>query len=77
MKHGFGFLVMEVMMFVSVMEEERKVRELGLFGNLEADSVMATVESWRKTRFGGRHGENCEARRKFGGGKEVVLGWEV
>jgi len=76
-KHGFGFLVMEVMMFVSVMEEERKVRELGLFGNLEADSVMATVESWRKTRFGGRHGENCEARRKFGGGKEVVLGWEV
>ena len=26
MKHGFGFLVTEVMMFVSVMEEERKVR---------------------------------------------------
>jgi len=43
-KHGFGFLVMEVTMLVNVMEEERKVRELGLFGNLEADSVMATVE---------------------------------
>jgi len=30
-----------------------------------------------RRKFGGRHGEDCEARRKFGGGKEVLLGWEV